>query len=391
MKIDKRRPKHWLLLIVFGVNCVIGMMARCILARKSRVVLYGHKLHGNLLSVFEEIEGNRRNSDLSVVYLTMDPAYREELRRSGINAFAAYNVLEMIAVCRSVAIVTDHGPHALLLLLKFTDMPFFDVWHGIPFKGFDKQDFKYLQNYRKLFVASPSMKRMYEEKFGFRERQIVVTGYGRTDKLVNGGFTKNELMYKYGLAPESGKTVLLAPTWHHDRQTRRVMPFGWEVDEVMEKLTEFTDKTGHLIIVRLHLNSPSGSSHGPGRIRFMSSGDYPIAEEILALSDVLVSDWSSIVFDFLLLRRPTVFVDSEPPFNKGFSYGPENRFGPLVRTPAQLISTLERVCDDPVKSLHEHEQKMEAVMQEVYGGFADGKAGKRYVENIKKYSVGGSG
>jgi CDP-glycerol glycerophosphotransferase len=343
-----------------------------------------------LLSVFEEIEGNRANSDLSVVYLTMDRVYRDELRKSGINVFAAYNVLHMIDVCRSAAIVTDHGPHALLLLLKFTDMPFFDVWHGIPFKGFDKQDFKYLPNYRKLFVASPSMKRMYEEKFGFRQDQILVTGYGRTDKLVNGGFTRNELMNKYGLATESGRIVLLAPTWHHDRQTRRVMPFGWEVDELMEQLTEFTDKTGHLIIFRLHLNSPSGNPPTSRRIRFMASDDYPVAEEILALSDVLVSDWSSIVFDFLLLRRPTVFVDSEPPFKKGFSYGPENRFGPLVRTPAQLITTLARICDNPVRSIRSYEKKMDAVIQDVYGDFADGRAGKRYVENIVKYSLGDS-
>jgi len=63
----------------------------------------------------------------------------------------------------------------LHLLLKLTDMKFIDVWHGIPFKGFDADDFRALHDYDAVLVASPSMKSMYEGKFGFDSARSLLT------------------------------------------------------------------------------------------------------------------------------------------------------------------------------------------------------------------------
>src|SRR3546814_11702319 len=68
---------------------------------------------------------------------------------------------------------------------------------------------------------------------------------------------------------------------------------------------------------------------------------YPNTEEILQISDALICDWSSIAFDYLLLDRPTYFLDVPPPFRKGLALGANYRFGPVVLGLEQLVAQLE--------------------------------------------------
>src|SRR5690606_40302310 len=59
---------------------------------------------------------------------------------------------------------------------------FFDVWHGIPFKGFDADDFRVQHRYDECWVASPLLRDLYIQRFGFEPQRVVATGYARTDR-----------------------------------------------------------------------------------------------------------------------------------------------------------------------------------------------------------------
>ena len=66
----------------------------------------------------------------------------------------------------------------------FGDLAFFDVWHGIPFKGFDAEDFRVQRHYDETWVASPLLRDLYVDRFSFEPERVVPTGYARTDRLV---------------------------------------------------------------------------------------------------------------------------------------------------------------------------------------------------------------
>ena len=73
------------------------------------------------------------------------------------------------------AIVSDHGLHAMQPLLSLSNLKFFDVWHGIPFKGFDADDFRVQHRYDETSVASPLLAELYVTRFRFDTVWLNVT------------------------------------------------------------------------------------------------------------------------------------------------------------------------------------------------------------------------
>ncbi len=386
MKIEKQNPWHWLYLLIFTFNVLIGVVARWLLGmRVNSIVLYGHKLHGNLSAICEHLNSDRAMG-LEAAFLTMDSEYLNQLRAEGNRrCLNALNLFDVIIACRAQVIVTDHGPHSLLLLNRLTDTAFVDVWHGIPFKGFDARDFRLLHGYRGTFVASPSMKRMYENRFGFDPARVFVTGYGRTDRLVKRDYDRSEIFARLNIEDKYRSTILFAPTWSHGQKGRVNIPFAMRVEEFFHAIDRLAGERNWLVVFRAHLNSPGQRMQSVSNIEFVPLSVHPHTEELLFIADALVSDWSSIVFDYLVLRRPTIFLDTEPPFRKGFSYGPEYRFGPAVGTFDELCASMIEAVDTPEAIIDRHREAMDGAAAEVYGRFADGCATERYIERIEQF------
>jgi CDP-glycerol glycerophosphotransferase len=90
--------------------------------------------------LYEEWERSFQDQ-LSIYYLSLDPRHAEDLRNSGIAVLRCDRLRDMLFLTRASAMITDHGLHLMAPLLRFTDIIFIDVWHGIPFKGFLPGDF----------------------------------------------------------------------------------------------------------------------------------------------------------------------------------------------------------------------------------------------------------
>ena len=379
MKIDKLNPVHWILLTTFSINIILCLLLSFFQKpRRKRVLLYGHKLNGNLKALYDYYQ---ENPDHEVFFLALDPFYSRDLRKSGISALSAINPLDIYTVCQSRIIVTDHGPLSLTLLIWLNKYVFIDVWHGIPFKGFDTQDFRVHHTYDYTLVTSDLLKRYYIDKFGFQEKQVVVTGYGRTDQLVSKKLDPEALRRKYGLAETDRKIVMYAPTWSHKNPDHQASPFGIEARAFLEQLSAFATDNGILCIYRSHLNADIDMDTY-ANIRFFPASTHPDTEELLYISDVLICDWSSIAFDFLLLERPVLFIDTKPPFPKGLTLGGNFRFGPLICDMQELLNMLAVACDRPTEILQKFADQMHSVREKVYGNNADGHASMRYAEFI---------
>ena len=383
MKIDKRRPSHWFFLALFGLNVLVARLWRRLMRpRPGTVVFYGHKLNGNLLPVFDLVRLSAIG--LRPSFLSMDPGYCRELRRKGVPVVLAWSPACAKLLAEASAIVSDHGLHVMEWLLGARHLKFFDVWHGIPFKGFDARDFRVQRRYDEVWVSSPRIKQMYVDRFGFDANRVFATGYARTDILAcEGRLDRAHMIELLGLQRFS-RRVLFAPTWQQDDTRRNIYPFGLDECAFLSALGDVCSKHGAVLLVRKHLNSGRGEESFRESVRFISSSDHPDTEAILAISDVLVCDWSSIAFDFLVLDRPTIFLDVPPPFAKGFALGPENRFGDVVPD----IDALLRVLDDrlaaPANYAVQHAADHERVRALVYADLADGHATERCADRLQR-------
>jgi len=85
-----------------------------------------------------------------------------------------------------------------------------------------------------------------------------------------------------------------------------------------------------------------------------------------------------------VLDRPTIFLDVPAPFAKGFSLGPEHRFGKIVGDFDTLIAALDAYLGDAMAYRRELGERPRQVREAVYGGCADGNATARCVERLQR-------
>lgn len=380
MKLDPRNPEHVLVAArALGVSAC-ALVGRVLTRRRRWIIFFGHRLTGNLLSFFEAL---RDHPAYQPVFVDLDKGYVDELRRQGYRC-AWLGGPDAIRVLRAAAaVVSSHGPQVLEPFMRLTRMPCIDVWHGIPYKGWHPSEFRSLRRYDRFLVSSPDLARMHVEMYGFRQDQVVATGYGRVDDLVRHTRTDvEEAKAAIGLGPDV-PLVLFAPTWAQDDPNRSFIPFGVSSGEFFGRLIRVVESLGARLAVRAHLNAPKEIGQ-TDTVLNLPFADYPETERVLLATDILICDWSSIAFDFLVLDRPTIFLDVPPPFREGFTLGPEFRFGEVVGDLDELEAALQRYLATPGAYVEEHRESIEMARRVAYGELADGYASERYVSVLEE-------
>ena len=384
MKIDRRRPKHWLLLAGFGLQAALGFALRVLVrSRTGTVVLYGHKLNGNLLALCNYML-THPECGLRPVFLSMDREYLLELREQGIGCCWASGPGCAMALARADALVSDHGLHSLgpwRGLYQKLGLLFFDVWHGMSTMDYSPRDTSARHGYDEIWVASDLYREIYASRFGFDRNKVVVTGHARTDPLLNGVDDRTAIRAKYGL-PDSCTLILFAPTWRQQAKHRSLYPFGCGEADFLAGLTEVATRHGASVVMRTHLNSGDIGIAGTQGIYMLPASRHPDTEAILKACDILVCDWSTIAFDWLLLDRPALFLDVEPPYPLGDFLGSEFRFGEIVSSFPALLQSLTDVLDDPGDYWREFAPRHQAAKDKFYGDMADGRATERCMERL---------
>lgn len=349
---------------------------------RPQIVFYD-QMNGNVKAFVDYVQEAHKDADM---YFLSFPEFQELYKdEHTLPTLSPLKLRDMIKVAQSDAVITNFGTQTMVYYTWLTKIPFIDVWHGIPiFKGFVPQDFNSLgvgiQRYREVWVSSPQQVELYKNKFQIKA-PVVATGYARVDKLVN--HTYQGVREKYDL-PKNKKIIMLAPTWKQDDKGRAIVPFGETEKDFLTGLEELAKRLDALVIFRAHRASGRGVNVGElPHVRFMPAGEYPDTEELLSEVDVLVSDWSSIVFDYLPLERPTIFLDVTPPFKNGFSVSDKYRFGEIVGSYQSLLDAIEHYAKNPDDFRKKYKDIIAETKEVAYGDTLDGKATERYWQRLQ--------
>ncbi|MEP5566524.1 MAG: CDP-glycerol glycerophosphotransferase family protein [Halioglobus sp.] len=381
MKIDKSNVKHWLLLVQQACYTLLSICLRPFRKENAKplIILYGHQLSGNLKALYEQWLLTH-SDELNCYFLTLDPEYRDKLKRTGIEVLSSSNLKDMLCAGRCDAMITDHGLHAMSLMVRLTSIKFIDVWHGIPFKGFVPEDFRLQHRYSETWVSSPLLKQIYETRFGFAQEKVISTGYARTDKLFRGDTPINSYRRQAAI-PKQNKLVLYAPTWQQNHRGHSLFPFGESQESFIEALSDICAANAATLVIRSHLNAHIIEKQFDN-VLYCPMKVFPDTEGLLQETDVLICDWSSIAFDYLALDRPTIFLDVPPPYRNGFSLGPEYRFGEVVQDMTSLREQLASILTD-CENYRERRGTMHAdITVRVYGEHTDGNAATQQLDRL---------
>jgi CDP-ribitol ribitolphosphotransferase len=212
---------------------------------------------------------------------------------------------------------------------------------------------------------------------------VQATGLGRTDLILDYHTDQSQIRKKLNI-PSDKKVILFAPTWKQDKKNRSEIPFNLSQEEFFDNLENFAVTNNAFFIIRYHLNSIQNDTAGSRNMVYLPLQEYPNGEKLIAISDVLITDWSSIAFDMMVLDKPIVFLDVPSPFKNGFSLPPDYRAGDLVSNIPELLESLAKCCSVQDESMNAHDKKYQRIKQLVYDNTTDGKSTSRYFDRLHK-------
>jgi len=325
MKFNKTNPFH-ILIYIYGsfIFYFVYLISKVFsFSSENNIVLYGHKYYGNLKSLYE----NLNIKDYSKYFITLDYENYKKLKNQSINVLYGLSIKDTLKIIKSKIFVTDHGLHFYKPLLNNDNMLFFDVNHGLPFQKWDSKLVDQWYRYKEVWLFSNFHKSIYQNEFGYEMDNLFVTGYGRLDKIKqfksqedSSKITSN-LKDKYNI-DKNKKIVLYAPTWiHKNKKVNKefMLPTNFKF---LYELNNIGNKLDLIFIFRPHMITLLNSEflkklRSLDNVLYFSFNDYEASDEFLMISDMLLTDWSSIAFDYILLDRPTLFLDILDSFQNG--------------------------------------------------------------------------
>jgi CDP-glycerol glycerophosphotransferase len=298
----------------------------------------------------------------------------------GPDARAALEGADLVIASSHTELEWDKKPGATYL----------QTWHGTPLKRvhYDvlwappgRLDYLDLDIARWDLLLSPnavSTPRL-RQAFGY-EGEVLESGYPRNDLLSSPDVAAYGAQVRARLeVPEGATTVLYAPTWRDDdvlRDTTSDVPFALDPEY-------FADTLGpdQVLLARAH-NLATGRSRMAELDGVHDVSYYPDVRELYAAADVLVTDYSSVMFDFAITGRPIVFyaydLDRFRDEIRGFYFDLlSDAPGPVVRTQEELFETLGRMPE----VIAEYADRYAAFRQE-FCALEDGHATDRVLERL---------
>ncbi|RPK64170.1 CDP-glycerol:poly(glycerophosphate) glycerophosphotransferase [Streptomyces sp. ADI96-02] len=273
---------------------------------------------------------------------------------------------------------------------------YLQTWHGSAYKrmGFDEIRVrmqnapqrerlqKAVHRFDHFLVRSEHDVATLARAYRLPEARLLRTGYPRNDVLVaerdrcesEGRLPRPPLAARLGL-DEDRATVLYAPTFRGGpgKQRRR---------RLLLDVREFAERFGdtHTLLVRAHyLESARLPVCPPGTVVDVSR--HHDVSEILAISDVLVTDYSSIMFDFALLDRPVVLfapdLDAYAADRGSYFDLREKAPGPVAATPDELFAALAELKETDTR----YAERRRAFAEE-FGAHDRGDAARRTVAAV---------
>ena len=207
-----------------------------------------------------------------------------------------------------------------------------------------------------------------------REDAVLETGYPRNDRLAKYSVKDMEKVKKELGLPEDRKIILYAPTWRddqHDADIGYVYDNPVDFDYLREELSD-----EYVILFRAHYlvaNSFDFKSYD-GFVYDVSG--YDDINDLYIAADILITDYSSVFFDYALLERPMYFymydMESYATELRGFYINTDTLPGPIVKTEQELVEAIK--LDKGKTNLEEFNRE--------YNTMNDGKASQRLAEAL---------
>ena len=378
------------------------MIYRCmvkLLKVKKDIILFesnlGRNYTGNPRAVYEEMVRQGLDRQYKCVWFFEDPG--KKIRGNAkIIKRARFQYLYYMAVAK-VWVFDCRQPE---FLIKRKETSYIQTWHGTPLKklALDMEQIdsvvsssikEYHEQFRKntatwdyLISQNHFSTETFRRCFDFKDKPIFEVGYPRNDILFRHNNERDirRLKEKYNI-PLDKKVILYAPTWRDNEFYvqgcyKFVSPLDFK--KVQEELGDeyvFLVKYHYLVSDKIDWSEYKGFVY--------SFNEKVDISRLYLIADMMITDYSSVMFDYSILKRPMFFFayDLENYENnlRGFYFDfLKEAPGPISKTTDQLIWDIKNYNAEQWNDKYKE-------FSDKYNSADDGMASKKIVEKIREF------
>ena len=286
-------------------------------------------------------------------------------------------------------------------LLKKNDCIYIQTWHGTPLKKLAldmnqlnmsgktdinqyKAEFKENTSFWNYLIAQNDFSAdIFSRAFDFKGTMLKI-GYPRNDILIkekNNAELKSIIKEKLKIA-KNKKIILYAPTWRDNEfHSEGLYKFTSKMDFDLMKEKLANDYT---LIIKYHYLVRENIDWNKYSDFIVITDEKQEIQDLYLISDILITDYSSVMFDYSLLNKPMIFYTYDLDYYKknlrGFYFNIEEEVpGPIIEKNEDLITYLENFSFDDY--FLEFEDKY-SKFREKYNQYDKGDSSKKVAKLI---------
>lgn len=299
-----------------------------VIPKRNNLIIFGShigKRFGDNSGALFQYVSKHHPDEFEYIWLTDSPEVVQFVRqRLRSKAFLKRSLYGIWLSLRAICIVTSYGTSDVLIYKPpHNRLKEIHLSHGVAFRkvllekeGGGMRDRLLIREYAKniTFLAVTSEWNAQYQKINIpvADSQIAVTGFPRNDIFYTNFQSKvQQVIQAYGLGQYN---ILYAPHW---RKWGELQFFHFP-DFHLNTIVDFLRAHNMCVIIRPHVINARRQQnkgqflqdlqHCKDVIKTITTDDYPDVQPLLCAADCLVTDYSSILFDYLLLDRPMVFL-----------------------------------------------------------------------------------
>jgi len=404
--INFAKKHHWFMVIIRKLRTIYRKIIYLYYFLTSKtednIILFesfmGRSYSDNPKALYEYLISNKKYRKYKFVWFFKKPDEYKFLEKNKNTVVIKYNSKKYLKYYAKAKywITNSRIPDSII---KKKNQKYIQCWHGTPLKkiGYDIvveggnamnsiSDIrkKYLIDAKRYsYMISPS--KFCTEKFTSafnlkklkKEDVVLEVGYPRNDYLSN--YKKDDInkIKKELNLPLNKKIILYAPTWR-DNQHQSNIGYTYKTEVDFGYLDECISDD-YVILFRAHYFISNSFDFDKYKNFIYDVSKYDDINKLYVVSDILITDYSSVFFDYSILKKPIIFYmyDLEEYQNKLRDF-----YIDLNELPGNIVQNEDELIEELEKCKNYKYDKRYKNFNDKFTYLEDGKSSKRVVEGV---------